>query len=252
MRCGSQRPAWSAGASAAARARRAAARRGRAARVARAAGRRRQAARARRSARRSGGVLGGVPGAERRPLEALQRALVESPRGVVMSDRGRRAAERDHARHAASPRSTVASLPSDARVERSGGDAVLGGKSRTAFGSCQRRGPSPPPGCGAPRPAAGRCRHPSGRRAGSSRTARIAAATGSGAIGTTRASRPGLISSCTQGRSETTHGVPLATASHTLRGDESEEAIETQTSDARYQSTMRAYGTWPTMLTRSG
>ena len=81
---------------------------------------------------------------------------------------------------------------------------------------------------------------------------RIAAATGLGAIGTTRASRPGSISSCTHGRSDTTHGVPLAIASQTLRGEESEEAIETQTSAAWYQSTIRSYGTWPTTWTRSG
>ena len=62
----------------------------------------------------------------------------------------------------------------------------------------------------------------------------MARATASRSIGTTSASRPSAICSCTHGRSDSTHGVPHAIASNTQRGEESEEAIETQTSAARY------------------
>ena len=63
---------------------------------------------------------------------------------------------------------------------------------------------------------------------------------------------PSRSASRAHGRSDTTAGVAHASASHTLRGDESLEGIETYASAARYRSARRSSSTKPTTWHRAG
>ena len=77
-----------------------------------------------------------------------------------------------------------------------------------------------------------RAREPGGQaRVADTRSSASATAPGSGR--TTSASRSSWISSCTHGRSDSTHGTPHAIASHTERGELSLRGTDTNASAAR-------------------